>query len=118
MKMKRNIAVFSLIVCFALMTGCATTDLSKDATWKQKAAAICSDLESAILLGQIGLTALQQSNWAYDYSKAQLILTGASNVLSVTCSVVKTDADLLAVRNGVLTALSEAQKQQGEAKLW
>jgi hypothetical protein len=112
---KTLIAVIAMAV---LIGACATAQLPKDSTFAQKAAAVCSDLDASVMLAQIGLTYAQNSNWAYDYSKAQITLTEASRLIAVTCSAAKTEGDLLAVRNAVLKALATAAQQQRDVRSW
>jgi hypothetical protein len=109
-----------IVACFglALTLACATATLPQGSTFQQKAAAVCSDLDAAVLLAQIGLTAMQQTNWVYDYSKAQQTLVAADTLIDTVCLASKTEGDLLQVRNAVLKALADAQRQQAEAAKW
>ena len=117
--MKRTeLATLCLAILVALSLSCATTQLPADATFQQKAQAVCSDLDAAVQLAQIGLTYAQQSNYAYDYSKAQQTLVAASTLIKSTCLAAQTDGDLLAVRNAVLQALALAAQQQGQVQKW
>ena len=118
--MKRTeLATLIMAVIVALsLSYCASSQLPGDATWKQKAQAVSSDLDAAVTLAQIGLTAMQQSNYAYDYSNAQQTLVAASTLLKSTCLAAQTEGDLLQVRNAVLFALAQAQRQQAEVKVW
>jgi len=107
-----------LLIIALFMTGCATSQLTKDSTFAEKSAAICSDLDAAVLLSQIGLSYAQQSNYGYDYSKAQMTLVEANSAIKTTCAAVQTEDDLLKVRNVVLQALAKAAQQQAEVKMW
>jgi len=111
----KRLAVLIMVLALA---GCSTSQLPTNATFQQKAAAVCSDLDAAITLAQIGLSYAQQSNWAYDYSSAQQTLVAASTLLKSTCLAAQTEGDLLQVRNAVLMALADAQRQQAEVKVW
>lgn len=111
----KRLAALVLILALA---GCATAQLPKDSTFAQKAQAVCGDLDAAVLLAQIGLTYAQQSNYAYNYAPAQETLVAASTLIKGTCLAAQTEGDLLKVRNAVLMALADAQKQQAQVQKW
>lgn len=118
---KRYGTVRSLIIVIAMaaiLGACATAKLPKDSVFADKAAAVCSDLDASVMLAQIGLAYAQNSNWAYDYSQAQITLAEASRLISATCAAAKTEGDLLSVRNAVLQALAKAAQQQRDVKQW
>ena len=107
---RKQLATLCLAVIVALsLSYCASSQLPTDATWKQKAAAVCSDLDAAVLLAQIGLSYAQQSNYAFNYAPAQETLVAATQLIKSTCSTAQTEGDLLKVRNAVLMALAKAQ---------
>jgi hypothetical protein len=107
-----------LLIVSLAMASCATTQLPKDSTFAQKAQAVCSDLNASITLAQIGFSYAQASNYAYDYGKAQLTLVEASKTLTLACAAVRTEGDLVTVRDAVLQALAKAQMEQTQVKTW
>jgi hypothetical protein len=116
---RKQFVMLCLAIVVALgMTMCATTQLPKDSTFAQKAEAVCSDLQASILGSQIGLAWAQQSNWAYDYGKAQQTLVEASKTLTLACAAARTEGDLVTVRDAVLQALAKAQMEQAQVKTW
>ena len=69
-----------------LLTGCATTQLPKDATPQQKSAAYCQDVATGLATAQIGLSLAlspEQSNY---WSKW---IDGALKARSLYCGAVK-----------------------------
>jgi hypothetical protein len=116
---RKQFATLCLAIAVAVgLTHCATAQLPKDSTFVQKSEAVCSDLNATITLAQIGLSYAQQSNYMYDYGKAQQTLVEASRTLTLACSAARTEGDLVSVRDAVLKALAQAAQEQAGVQKW
>jgi hypothetical protein len=69
-------------------------------------------------MAQIGLSYAQQSNWAYNYAPAQVVLVRADALIKASCAAARTDADLVALRNSILAYLADAARQQVNPQPW
>jgi hypothetical protein len=107
-----------IIACLAMVTACATPMLPKDATIQQYTEAVCSDLTATILATQISLALAQKMYWDKDFSPSQKLLLQADALLKGSCSTIKSEMDLIQLRNAVLAYMADAARQQVNPQPW
>lgn len=107
-----------IVMCLGLISACATPLIPKDAPIQQRVEAVCSDLTATILATQISLSLAQKMYWDKDFSPSQKLLLQADALLKGSCATIKSEMDLIQLRNAVLAYMADASRQQMDAQPW